>query len=389
MGYSEFDDIYNMDVEDLYSDFDAREEALSLATDNLKLQAMDKLKYDDDKAEVALSLSTDKARLQAMDKVKEEVYKCKIATSLTTDESKAQAIGKLKEGRLKLEVTREMSTNKLKLQTIEKFENKTDRKDSLMYLRRTQEFDTEFILENIDEFIEFEYQGANREAFYRMYEKNNDLLKNIDFEILDEKYLKLLGEDKINLISCYPNVQDKLLLLNDRQLEVFSKCINNYLERNETEEWQVLADEMLNHMHEYSKLLTNIEDINDLSSDKIENLSRILQNGNFCKITTMEQVENYDEIVRQKYDEIMQDENSTIDDKRQAVVQKIFGHDLNYAKSILERFGENNEYINDGEMKDYVRSLQEIMKNENPEILKEVYDTCESVQMNKIYMERG
>ena len=46
----------------------------------------------------------------------------------------------------------------------------------------------------------------------------------------------------------------------------------------------------------------------DLAPDKVETLSRILQNGNFCKITTMEQVEHYDEIVRQKYDEITEED---------------------------------------------------------------------------------
>ena len=62
-----------------------------------------------------------------------------------------------------------------------------------------------------------------------LYKKNNEVMNNIDIRLLQEKYIQTLGEDKINYISCYANIQEQILMLDDSQYEVFQRCINNYL----------------------------------------------------------------------------------------------------------------------------------------------------------------
>ena len=61
-----------------------------------------------------------------------------------------------------------------------------------------------------------------------LYKKNNEVMNNIDIRLLQEKYIQTLGEDKINYISCYSNIQEQILILDDSQYEVFQRCINNY-----------------------------------------------------------------------------------------------------------------------------------------------------------------
>lgn len=291
----------------------------------------------------------------------------------------------------KLDIIRTISDDELKMQEILKLKDVNKQKDALIEFRKQRVFSADFIFQNMDKFIEAEDKGKEKEAIKekisRMYEKNNAVVQNIDFEILDEKYEKLLGEDKINLISCY-NTQKRVLALDDKQLEVFAKCVNQYEEKNQTEEWQLLGDEILNHFGGYDELLDNL-DLKSLSSKDIDTLSRILPNSNWCEITNIEQIRNYDEIVKKKCDEIMHNENSSIENKKQALVQKIFGHDLNYARDIMLRFGEDNEKLNEGDAKNYVRCLQEIEKCKNPEILREVYENCEPLKINKLFLERS
>lgn len=121
------------------------------------------------------------------------------------DELKLQELNQLKENSDKLDIIRTMSKDEIKLQEIQKFKDEIDIKNALIEFRKEKLFNPDFILKNIDRFIENEYQGTNidavKETIARMYEKNNSIVQNVDFRILDEKYLNLLGEDKINLIS--------------------------------------------------------------------------------------------------------------------------------------------------------------------------------------------
>ena len=364
--------------------------AKSLTTDETKLEAIKQIRKEDDRTRIAIGMSTDEAKLTVIGQTKDEGDRLEIAYRLTTDDARLQALDTIERIDYKKVILREIDVDETKFNAIENIKNEDDKKVVLRDFRRNNQFDTDFIFNHLDGFIELEYsgEGIDKDALRRMYEKNNKILNTVDFRILEEKYLRLLGEDKINLITCYTESQDQLLSLNDKQLDIFSKCINNYLEKNNTEEWQVLANEVLNNISEYEELLDSIENVEDLSPEKLENLSRVLQNSNWVEITNMEQVEKYDEIIRQKCDEIINDENASLYDKRQAVIQKIFGHDLKYTQSILERFGQDNEKINDGEMKDYVRCLQDIVELDDIEVLEEIYNNNESVKMNKIYMER-
>lgn len=52
------------------------------------------------------------------------------------------------------------------------------------------------------------------------------------------------------------------------------------------------------------------------------------------------------------------------------------------------RFSKDIENIDEGDMKDYVRALQEIMKIKDPDVLKEIFDECGYVQMDKASTER-
>lgn len=84
----------------------------------------------------------------------------------------------------------------------------------------------------------------------------------------------------------------------------------------------------------------------------------------------------------------MQDKNTPIYKKKEALIQKIFGHDYEYAREIVGRFGEDIENINDGDSKDYVECLKLIEKVEDVEILEEIFNECEFIQTNKITIER-
>lgn len=243
----------------------------------------------------------------------------------------------------------------------------------------------EYIKENIEEVMKLEGEEERdipkkKEILMKMYSVNNDVLGTIDFSILDEVYIKELGIEKINQISCYPKVQEKVLNLNDKELQVFSKCINE----NEIEEWTPLAQSILENISEYEGLIHNIE--NNKYVD-VEKLTKVLQDRNIFEIATLEDLENYDQIRKEKCDEWIKDSN--IEQKKVAVLEKLYGHSEEYAKMIIEKYGEDIENIEDGDCKDYVRSLKAIIEMDNSQILEKIYDECKEIEnINKVGIER-
>ena len=244
----------------------------------------------------------------------------------------------------------------------------------------------EGIYNNIDQFFKAEnVELANRQQYKeilgRMFQKNEEVVKKIDFRMLDSKYIDSLGEDKINQISCYPEIQEAILGMDEKTYAIFCKCLNNRAEKNER--WTSFASDIIENLSsgEYEELIQRC----DLENTDIEILSSILQSRNVFDITTTEQVNNIHSIRNEICDKIMSGEiqrdflenYSELDKKRFAVLEKIFGQDIDKTQSIISAFGENIEELADkeenAEIIDYIRTLKLIMQEENEEVLSNMY----------------
>lgn len=216
-----------------------------------------------------------------------------------------------------------------------------------------------------------------------MYDMNNEVLQNIKPEILKDKYLKILGANKINQITCYPEIQNKIIQLNDAQLNVVTKCIE-YYEKQGTEEWTNMTYEILKNITEYEELISNIGDMKKVDFNKI---TVILQNQNQFDIKSLEDVKNFEDIRKKKCDEQIREENLVA--KKKAIFQKIFGHDIIFASEIIEKYGSDIEVLDDELCKNYVKSLKEIINLNNAEMLDSIYKQYDEVNLiNKAEMHR-
>ena len=338
------------------------------------------------KIEKSIKIQDDDKKIETIDSLDNEKLKAEIAKTIKDDDKKISIIEAINDEKSKLELIQTIRDDNKKTTELEKLTPK-----QLKEYRNISQ-DIEFIKNNIEKFIELEgFQGDIPEDIIDdLYKKNNSVILSIDFRLLNEKYIKLLGKDKINLISCYPEVQEKCLSLKDKEICVFSKCIDSYMEAMQTDEWTVLAQELLEHISkgEYDTLLHSIQNLEELSSEDVKQLTQILQNNNWCNITDINQVDNFEKIATEKCNEIMQDKNTPIYTKKETVIQKIFGHDITYAESIINRFGEDIKNINDGDSKDYVESLKLIKEIEDIETLEEIFNQCDFIQTDKNIVER-
>ena len=241
----------------------------------------------------------------------------------------------------------------------------------------------EFIKENLSRFLEIEGVSTIKDVLLQMSEKNDEILKG-NFDILNERYINILGVEKVNQISCYSDIANMVLGLNDGELKLLGKVLDKYMDMTKGEEWTPLAKKILENIGSYKELVANQEENENISIDK---LIPILIHSNNFDIKTLEDVENFQEIKRKKCEELINGE--TIEEKQKAILLKVFGQGLRETKKIISKFGKDIEEIEDEDLKAYIKSLQEILKIEKPEVLKEIFEQVEELEtINPLLMER-
>ena len=257
----------------------------------------------------------------------------------------------------------------------------TDKEICKLYRRKYASI--QFIKEYLNEIIEIECVNIEQSVLLKMAEKNEEILKG-SFDILDERYIDMLGMEKINQLSCYSDIVNRILKLSNGELKVLGKILDKYMDITKGEEWTPLANKILENIDSYRDLVSNIEGNENFNIDK---LMPILIHSNDFNIKTIEDVENFQEIKRKKCEDLMNGE--TIKEKQKGVLLKIFGQGLRETKRIIEKFGDDIDEIENEDLKAYIKSLQEILQTQNPKILEEIFKQVGELEtINPLLMER-
>ena len=254
-------------------------------------------------------------------------------------------------------------------------------------LNHTNIRDCEFLYRNLDYILEKENQTERKEIIKKLYKTNKDIVK-AKFEILDNKYLQTLGEDKINQISCYQEYVDKILTLNETELKLLRRCLDFYEKNNKTEEWTPLCERILKNIGTYSKLLETIENIDEMHSKDIEDLTIILLQDNYLDIECIEDVKNFEIIKQKKCMEMFK--TGDTEDKINAICISKFGQPKSEIEEFIKKYADGIEYIEDEDLQYYIKSIVEILSIRDIEILNQIFENVEPVKsVNSIAMERN
>ena len=263
------------------------------------------------------------------------------------------------------------------------FSKKIYTADEVKDIRRNRSIDqVENVYDNLDFYLEMEGRTEDKDTILRMYQKNARILL-CDFKILD--YIKYFGEDKINLIACYEEVQYKIFSLSEPKVSILASCIDYYEKQYNTEEWMPLAQALLDNIDKpYNEdLLDQILQKLKKNEVNMENLIDFIINSkdiDYRRIDTIEAINNYEPIreMRIKYSSVRYGEERL----KNIIIEKIFNHDLDRAKYLVEKYGEDIDEIEDQELKSYIRALKEIIDLNDRETLIEINKSIEPSQIN-------
>lgn len=185
----------------------------------------------------------------------------------------------------------------------------------------------------------------------------------------------IIGKEKAKLLFCNPEFKNTMLNLSYNQLNIIGKCIKHYEKSDESEDWIDAFFNIWLYLDNYSELLEDIGRSDDID---IAKLTKILQNENIFNIKCKDDLINFEQIKREQCDKWIQ---GNLDDKKKAVLYKIFEQSIEYTKTIIDKFGQDIKNIDDGNEKDYVRSLIEIMNLQDGDVLSEIYENVNEIEL--------
>lgn len=373
-----------------------------LPTDEDKLKKLDELYTDETKILVINALSNDKSKIDALastyetqrrtilsNPLIEDGLKCLALNLLNTDIDKALVIESMKSDQEKLEQLANVKDKTARYVIVKSLSDKykIEHLSELLKDWKPQELrkmikDPILLKQNIKKFMLLEGVSSDSidtkmETLTKMFETNNEVMQNISFQLLEEKYVESLGEDKLNQITTDDAIQKRIIDLNTNEYSIFCKCIKFFTQKNDTQEWTVFAEEILNNISQYSDIIQNQE---LFTEEDLQSFSLIIQNQNIFNISTLEDLRNFSKIKLNKSDEIMK--NSTnLEEKKEALLMKIFGHDLKFANRLIQIYGEDINVIKDGNIKYYIQSLQELLNLSDENLLHRIYNECEETTL--------
>ena len=261
------------------------------------------------------------------------------------------------------------------------------------YVRKNHLLSPECMLQNLELFLEIEEAtdiSDVRKNIEYLYETNNDILYSIDWNILRPKYLETLGLDKINVIGSFEALTNSILIMTDKEYDAFYHSLNHYIEKEGSITWQSAAYQMMEEIY-FSRVDNNdfCNYIDDINKVDLDNLLHILLNGDNLGIKSLDDINNYDNLLKDRCNKLILEGN--IVQKRDSIFIKYFGlSDLDNNGIRQIRSQEKN-----GMGRIYHLYKNDINLIENEEIkelfnfIKRVLDTTDEAELLNIYNSRS
>lgn len=285
------------------------------------------------------------------------------------------------------------STNKqIQEDIVERILNKYDDKEISMQIFRG--LNIQLSKENFEIFLEKNKVPSNDiENTYEMYQNifkmNKNINNTINLNIFDSKILNNLSLEKMARITNYPEIQKGIVSLS--KIEGFNVIIKSINDKN----WVMELDNVLKNIPNFQELLGNLQ------KEQIdEKLAHMLvqvfsQRENYFNISNVSEIEEYFEIRKDICQRILNSEeienlNPTLanykeeDKKRFAMLEMMYGIDIEDAQNIIEKYGKDIDKIDTKRYGKNVVALIGIKRILECKNIEELYNSNKAIIDNEL-----
>lgn len=250
--------------------------------------------------------------------------------------------------------------------------------ESLLLRKTTFNYDES----NIDKILSLENieksaRNKIKSKLKNLLNVNEDLLETVNFNLLTDKYEGIA--DKLTVITMYPDIQEKIMHLTNKEYEFFRKSLD-YIEYQNLD-WIPLADSLLDNIKEYSHIINNdvmlakyMKNVpaNGETLESFDKILTIMTNKNRYELKSFNSLLNFDRkkmcdnyLLENISDEEF-DKLSDTDKMRNLIFEKIFGQDLNTATTFFQYYGQDYDEVikaakeSDSEINNYLQKVKNI-----------------------------
>lgn len=240
-------------------------------------------------------------------------------------------------------------------------------------------------------FKDYPFSQEQKNKFDKLALNNDDITKTLRPQILSKKYDFL--DSQIDFISAeyYSVLQDKILEMDDKTLEVFKelyKKIDRDTEDKISKIWY-LTYNIVNHIELNQGLYEEIQNNGELNEDTLNKTLWLYTKGPIYtsqaneiidRLQSVDDINNLESIIKEvcnKYVNIERNsENKNIEKIKEALLMTTYGMTLDEASEILTRFNLSGIEVNDENKKQSLMylALSEICNENNPDKLIAIYD---------------
>ena len=393
-----------LDLINKVGDLRTKIDIITTLSDEIKIDFIDKIKIEKYKVEVIKSLDYEN-RINMLDGIKKPSDRREIVETLIeeaySDEKRIEILNITNKYGIKdlnCAVAKQINSEVL-VDNLDKLD-----KQNIRNFRANGKFKLEDINSNLEKFMVCE--GVDRESLAeknKLYESlaksNEEIGSTVNFDFLTEKNIHMLSQERFELMACYPDIQREFLKVahDENKIKIFNKCLDDFIKNNGDSEWTRVTENLLNGLssYEYEDLLNSIKDDENIDLNK---LTKIIANPNVFEIKSVEDLENYEEIKENACRAIMNGDNeeikkfpkiermTNIERKKFAVLEKMYGQDVDIAQKFIEKYGEdipNIEFL-DQDSQDYIKNIQKVLNADDEKILDSLYENIEQFGQNDI-----
>lgn len=224
----------------------------------------------------------------------------------------------------------------------------------------------------------------NGKEFY----KSNDEISNT----LNPNFLSITTKEKftntqIEILSCYPKLQEEIIKFNLDQDNIKAKIVYNIVSNfSRNMEWISLLEKIIDNINNsnFIDLFNDLENIN-LSDKDYKNLLHLIISNNNLDISSYEELKNYDQC-RKEYINLLIQRN-TVGSLKTAYFEKLFGINLAQATELVKNYCES---INENNLQDLSQEdkllfsillqIEEVININNLEILKKYVESVSMIE---------
>lgn len=216
-----------------------------------------------------------------------------------------------------------------------------------------------------------------------LYDGNNKLFLTFDIRLLDKKF-ESLGDFLIDYISCYEDIEEKIINLSLENRETVLKLIQYVTQNVEYKaEWISVLDDLLIEIDkkEHEVLIEDINNNkNNLNDDTIERLIFYFTRPHVFPINSINDlVYKYNELMSEYCDNKVKNADG-IDDIKEAISYKMYGIDYDTLMSWNRMYCQGVNEYEDDEIKEIMKCIKNICDSNDINTLKALYESMPKVE---------